>query len=157
MSNIARKDSSQKSYSLKERLIFGGNIGGSLGTYSYFQINPLVGYRITDRLGAGVGFNYIYSGSRGYAQHVYGPSAWSRFYPMKNIILHTEFEYLTMSLRTPTQTTYSANAPVWLVGGGYQTSGSKLNFGILILYDLIQDPQSPYSNPILRVGGMIGF
>jgi len=25
------------------------------------------------------------------------------------------------------------------------------------MYDLIQDPNSPYSNPIFRVGGLFGF
>lgn len=152
----AKQAEPAKATSFKDRLVFGGNLGGAIGTYSYFQVNPMVGYKLTDWWVSGVGFNYIYSGSRGYSQHIYGPSVWSRAYMFENILVHTEFEYLTMNFQTPHGDGYTNNAPVWLVGAGYQNSG-PVRFGILVLFDLIQDPRSPYSNPIFRVGGLIGF
>ncbi len=141
----------------KDRLVFGGNLGGAFGTFSYFQINPMLGYKVTDWWVNGIGFNYIYSGSRGYTQNIYGPSVWSRAYVYQGIMIHTEFEYLTLNLRAPNGDSYNANAPVWLVGGGYQSTGNGVGFGLLVLFDLLQDPNSPYINPIFRVGGMIGF
>lgn len=141
----------------KDRLVFGGNLGGSFGTYSYFQINPMVGYKVTDWWVNGIGFNYIYSGSRGYSQNTYGPSVWSRAYIYKSIMLHSEFEYLTMNFRNPYGEKFNGNAPVWLAGGGYQNTAGGFRFGILVLFDLIQNYNSPYANPIIRVGGMIGF
>ncbi len=152
-----KKEETQTKIPFKKRLVFGGNLGGSFGTYSYFQINPMVGYKTTDWWVNGIGVNYIYSGSRGYSQHVYGASVWSRAYIYKSIMLHTEYEYLTMNLRTPYGETFSANAPVWLVGGGYQNTAGGIGFGVLILFDLIQHYNSPYANPIIRIGGMIGF
>jgi len=152
-----KKEVSKDKKPIKDRLVFGGNLGGSLGTFSYFQINPMVGYKTTERWVNGIGFNYIYSGSRGYTQNIYGPSIWSRAYVYQGVMLHTEFEYLTLNLRAPNGATFNANAPVWLVGGGYQTTGNGVGFGILVLFDLLQDPNSPYINPIFRVGGMIGF
>jgi hypothetical protein len=140
----------------KDRLVFGGNLGGAFGTYSYFQANPMVGYKLNDWWVSGIGFNYIYSGSRGYSQHIYGPSVWSRAYVFESIVLHTELEYLTMNFQTPRGDQYNNNAPVWLVGAGYQSSG-QVRFGIMVLFDLLQDPHSPYTNPIFRVGGLIGF
>jgi hypothetical protein len=140
----------------KDRLVFGGNLGGAFGTYSYFQVNPMVGYKLTDWWVSGIGFNYIYSGSRGYSQNIYGPSVWSRAYVFESIVLHTELEYLTMNFQSPRGDSYTNNAPVWLVGAGYQSTG-QVRFGFLVLFDLLQDPRSPYSNPIFRVGGLIGF
>ncbi len=156
----AEKNSESKPKSktpFKDRLVFGGNLGGAFGTFSYFQINPMVGYKVTDWWVNGVGFNYIYSGSRGFTQNIYGPSVWSRAYVYQGIMLHTEFEYLTLNLRAPNGNSYNGNAPVWLVGGGYQSTSNGIGFGLLVLFDLIQHHNSPYSSPIFRVGGMIGF
>ncbi len=152
-----KTNSAQTKKSWKDRLVFGGNLGGTLGTYSYLQINPTVGYKVTDWWVNGIGLNYIYSGSRGYSQHVYGASAWSRAYIQRSIMLHTEFEYLTLNLRTPMNQNYTGNAPVWLVGGGYQSQGNGFGIGVLVLFDLLQHPNSPYTNPIFRIGGSIGF
>lgn len=152
-----KKDSSERKTPFKDRLVFGGNLGGSFGSVSYFQVNPMVGYKTTDWWVNGVGLNYIYAGSRGYTQNIYGASVWSRAYVLENVMLHTEYEYLTMNLRAPNGESYSANAPVWLVGAGYQSNGNGFGLSFMLLYDLIQDPNSPYSNPIIRVGGMFGF
>lgn len=152
-----KKDSSERKTPFKDRLVFGGNLGGSFGSVSYFQVNPMVGYKTTDWWVNGVGLNYIYAGSRGYTQNIYGASVWSRAYVVENVMLHTEYEYLTMNLRAPNGESFSANAPVWLVGAGYQSNGNGFGLSFMLLYDLIQDPNSPYSNPIIRVGGMFGF
>lgn len=158
VANSEKQANTKKSATpFKDRLVFGGNLGGAIGSVTYFQINPMVGYKVTDWWVNGIGANYIYSGSRGYRQHIYGPSVWSRAYIYQSIMLHTELEYLTLNMRAPNGASYTANAPVWLVGGGYQSRGNGVGFGILVLFDLLQDPNSPYVNPIFRVGGLIGF
>lgn len=140
-----------------ERLVFGGNFGGFFGAVSYVQINPMVGVKMNNWWVNGVGLNYIYTGGRGVRQHVYGASVWSRAYAFKSVFVHTEYEQLLRTASDQFGNNYRANVPVWLVGGGYQDNAGRLGLSILILYDLIQDPNSPYTMPIFRIGGLIGF
>ena len=50
----------QNNYSFRDRLFFGGNLGLAIGTYTDIEVSPLVGYYITPRWAAGVGFTYEY-------------------------------------------------------------------------------------------------
>jgi hypothetical protein len=140
-----------------ERLVFGGNFGGFFGPVSYLQINPMVGVKMNKWWINGVGLNYIYTGGSGVRQHVYGASVWSRAYAFKSVFVHTEYERLLRTASDQFGNNYRANVPVWLVGAGYQDNAGRLGLSILVLYDLIQDPNSPYSMPIFRIGGLIGF
>ncbi len=140
----------------RDRLVFGGNVGGYFGNPTYLQVNPMIGYRTTPWWVNGVGFNYTYVSAGGYAENMYGSSLWTRAYVVKTGILHSEFEMLRREASDQFGNTASVTVPVWLVGAGY-TSGGRIGFNAMVLYDLIQDSNSPYSNPIFRVGGLFGF
>src|SRR5215216_5004176 len=43
-----------------DRLVFGGGLGASFGTYTAVSVSPVIGYRFTDWLAAGVGVGYQY-------------------------------------------------------------------------------------------------
>jgi|GEM_PF-386201 hypothetical protein len=141
----------------RDRLVFGGNLGGYFGNQTFVQINPMVGYKTTDWWINGVGVNYMYVSSRNYSQSVYGASVWSRAYAFKSIFAQTEFEMLKLTARNPLNETFRANVPVWFVGGGYQSTGQGFGLSIMMLYDVIQDPNSPYNTPVFRIGGLFGF
>ncbi len=147
----------EKKVPLKDRLVFGGNVGGYFGNRSYFQLNPMVGYKMNSWWVNGVGLNYIYASGGGIKQNVYGASVWSRAYVFKSLMLHTEFEMLKLNYSAQNGSTFHATVPVWLIGAGYQTRSQGIGLGFMILYDLIQDPYSPYSSPVFRIGGLIGF
>lgn len=140
-----------------ERLVFGGNLGGYFGNQTFVQINPMVGYKTTSWWINGVGLNYMYVSSRNYSQSVYGASVWSRAYAFRSLFAQTEFEMLKLTARNPLNETFRANVPVWFVGGGYQSTGQGFGLSIMMLYDVIQDPNSPYSTPVFRIGGLFGF
>ncbi|MBL0314727.1 MAG: hypothetical protein IPP69_02745 [Flavobacteriales bacterium] len=137
----------------KDRLVYGGNIGGYLGNVTFVQLNPMVGYRVKDWLVPGIGLNYLYASSQGYSQNVYGASTWLRVYPFEQFFAHTELEYLNVNYKNSSGQSLKVDVPVWLVGAGYQENG----FGVMVLFDLIGDPYSPYSTPVFRIGGLIGF
>jgi len=60
--------------------------------------------------------------------------------------------------RSPDGILGRTNFPIWMVGGGYSSPpGSGLGFQLLILWDVIGDINSPYSNPIIRGGVSVGF
>lgn len=142
----------------RDRLVFGGNLGGAFGTNSYFQINPMVGYKTTSWWVNGVGLNYIYASSAGIRQNIIGGSIWSRAYLFKNFILHTEYEQMQRSLSDNFGNRLQVNVPVWFVGGGYQNNvGGGIGISALVLFDVINDPNSPYISPVVRIGGLWGF
>jgi len=141
----------------QDRLVFGGNLGGYFGNPTYLQLSPMVGYRTTDWWVNGIGVNYTYVSSSGYQENIYGASIWTRAYLLKALIAHSEFEILQRNAIDRYGNTAQANVPVWLVGAGYNSGGSRLGLSAMIMYDLIQDPNSPYNNPIIRIGGLFGF
>lgn len=152
-----KEEKREQKVPFKDRLVYGGNIGGYFGTRSFLQLNPMVGYKTTSWWLNGVGLNYIYASGGGIKQNVYGASVWSRAYIYKSLMLHTEFEMLSLNYTAQNGARFTAQVPVWFVGAGYQTRSNGIGLGFMILYDLIQDPNSPYSTPVFRVGGLIGF
>src|SRR5690625_7764740 len=44
----------------KEKLFFGGNIGLSFGSMTYINLSPLIGYRFSKMLSAGIQINGVY-------------------------------------------------------------------------------------------------
>jgi hypothetical protein len=117
----------------------------------------MVGYRTTPWLINGIGVNYTYYSTSTYRENIYGASLWTRASIFKSLFAHTEFEVLKRSALDGFGNRTEAIVPVWLVGAGYNSGGGMLRLNVMILYDLIQDPNSPYNQPIIRIGGLIGF
>jgi hypothetical protein len=155
-SSSSNKKSADVKTPIRDRLVFGGNVGGFFGNPTYLMANPMVGYKSTDWWVNGVGLNLTYISSNGYKETIYGSSIWSRAYIAKTIIAHTELELLRREASDQFGNYAAVNVPVWLVGAGYN-SGGRIGFSAMVLYDLIQDPNSPYGNPVFRVGGLFGF
>jgi hypothetical protein len=153
---------------LTNRLIFGGEIGLSFGTITYIKLAPLVGYRITDRLAAGLGPIYIYEKYRDYnlETSTYGAKVVVSFTVLKasdlpkglslgDIAVHVENEFLNVAVYDPYYTQFTDR--VWidnlLVGAGIvQSFGGRFGISVFILWDVTQNMYSPYSNPILKFG-----
>jgi hypothetical protein len=132
-------------------------LGGSFGNPSYFQLNPMVGYRTTPWWINGIGLNYTYFSTNANRGNIYGASVWTRATVFKTLFAHSEFEMLKLRAFDNTGITAEATVPVWLVGAGYNSGGSRLRLSAMIMYDLIQDPNSPYNQPMIRIGGLFGF
>jgi len=72
----------QNNYSFSDRLFFGGNLGLQIGTYTDIEVSPLVGYYITPRWAAGVGFTYEYYNNKYHwlvPSHVSGQYEYERY------------------------------------------------------------------------------
>ncbi|MEN9640693.1 MAG: hypothetical protein RLZZ262_2562 [Bacteroidota bacterium] len=138
--------------SFKERLVYGGNVGAFFGTATFVNINPMVGYKITEPWAAGIGINYLYYNTPAFRGSLFGKSVWTRHYFLEQFYAHAEFESIRYG-QTGYRELDKRNVNVALIGLGYQSN----YFGIAVLYDLIQDPYSPYSTPLFRIGGMMGI
>ena len=160
------------------RLVLGGSLGMVFGDYTNVDISPLVGYRFSDYIAAGINLNAQYGQfkSRDFytgntiqrdKYTIFGGGVWGRVYPLPMVFVHIQPEYNFVS---QSSTYYDNNAekqtlktnygvPSLLIGAGYtQSVGGRVGIGISVLYDVIQDKYSPYLNRIdFRVGFNVGF
>ncbi|MCK9447918.1 MAG: hypothetical protein M0Q41_02960 [Bacteroidales bacterium] len=145
--------------------VVGGDFGLGFSTYgSQIMLSPELGYSLLPRLEAGLRFTYSYSSykSSGYKiqSSYYGGAVYASYHIYKGILARIENELLNYQ-----PIIYSSNGFVegerkWVnsifVGGGYRQYFSRNGFGtILILYNLNETLDSPYNNPIFRMG--VGF
>lgn len=158
----------------KQKLFTGGNLGLSLGSITYINVSPLIGYRFSDLFAAGVQINSQYESVRYknpdnslYKKERYtvlGGGIFGRLYPLRQFFLQLqpEMNFIFGKVRyydgTPEQK-YRDHVASLLGGGGYsQAIGDNSAFVIMVLYDILQDDRSPYGNkPVFRAGVNIGF
>ncbi len=137
--------------------------------------------------GIGLGFKYyrarnffeIYSASAGGYQYFplkstfFYPSVWGRYLILDNLFVQAEAEYDMQSLKAykrdddpnsptvgdPISYKVNYNSPAVLLGLGYrQPVGANASMYLLGMYDVIQDPYSPYLRRIdFRIGFNIGW
>jgi hypothetical protein len=167
---VAGGDSTAKT-PFKDRLFVGGSLGLSFGDYTFVEVAPIVGYKITDALSAGIGGRYSYVNVNdsyygiSYSYSSYGGSLFSRYIVYKGIFLAAEFEannFQVYKLVDPINGVFTSGRawiPSLLLGGGYmQNAGGKASVFLSLLYDVLQDRNSPYYRiPVIRGGVMIGL
>lgn len=151
-------------------------------------ITPILGYRITDNFSAGIGLGYQYlwikegppvfvsinpsiEEPRPLNAHLYSPSIWARHIIWNNIFAHAEYEHNISSqtyyindhtqyaTRPIIKESNTVSVPSLLVGGGLrQPIGGRASMIFMILYDVLQEPNSPYANTVaIRFGINFGF
>lgn len=164
-----------------KNIFVGGGLGGYFGRdQTYLEIAPLVGYRITERLSAGIGGSYIYAKEKliidiidNNGQYIgsklitlernnYGVRLFGRYFVLDDVFLHSEFENLNAevveSVTVDKIFTRRQNIPALFIGGGYaQRLGGGSSLFIMALWDIIEDRYSPYQNPIIRIGVNVGL
>ncbi len=171
------EDTTEQSIPFKDRLYTGGSGGFGISSgILYLAISPMVGYKITDQWSAGVSARYVYYGpssTNSYIQSFkyYGAGMFTRYQFTPSLLGTIEYERLNVQNINPISSDYGKRvwANVLMVGGAYTASISQnIKAQIFLLYDLIDDPNSPYrynyifSGPnglpiIYRVGVSVGF
>ena len=163
--------------SFKDRLYTGGNVAFNIASdrgipIYFFETSPFVGYKVDQKFSVGLGAKYIYIGSKqaNFTYSVYGGNIFSRYKFTESLYGHAEFEVLRAYNLDPNSTSQGdrANVPMFFVGAGYNYSiGGAVNLQIMLLYDVINNINSPYQGnfmfgalgpPIIyRVGISIGI
>ncbi|WP_147323412.1 hypothetical protein [Chitinophaga silvatica] len=162
----------------RSRLILGGSLGAVFGDYTNLDLSPIIGYRFSEYIAAGVNVNAQYGSYRlrdyytgNTSQRdkytIFGAGVWGRVYPLPMLFVHVQPEYNFINQSSTVYNSvgdkqtfkYNYSVPSLLVGAGYtQSVGGRVGIGISILYDVIQDDRSPYRNNIVyRVGAGLGF
>lgn len=151
---------------LRDRFFFGGGVGLAFGDVDYVEVSPLVGFRVTPRLDAGLSLMYRWRSDDRYEPNLdtsdYGGTLFGRFRIVPNVFLEADFEsvnweYVRSDLSTDRETTTS-----FLAGGGYyQPLGGRAGLSVSVLYNFSydeDDPFEPYGSPyVFRVGFGVGF
>jgi hypothetical protein len=149
-----------------DKVFFGGNFGLQFGDQTVVDVNPLVGYRLTEKLSVGFTVTYVYYRFKdpynyfpSYSSNIYGGSLFTRYFLLENIFAHVEGEMLNLEVPNYFLNRYEReNVFGFYVGGGYrQPLGDRSSLNILLLYNLNEDRNSPYQNPIIRIGFGFGI
>lgn len=159
------KESELDGYSFAERCYWGGNLAGSLGTYgNYLEISPIFGYNLSPRLSAGIGLTYKYfSGINpyygvSYSTSVYGGSIFARYLLGNSFLLQGELETLNTEAWNDLKQKFERKfIPVACAGIGYRGDMGYNSYSyFLLMYDFIQDRDSPYPfSPLIIKIGMV--
>lgn len=143
-------------------LVVGGNLGASFGNITYVEIAPTIGYLFSPKYLAGLSGRYIYFEDQTFAPiytyktNIYGGGVYNQYFFLENFLAHAEYELL--NLDSPIKRNTRINVQSVFLGGGYRSSfGGASYVSILLLYNLNETPESPYSNPLLRIGFGIGL
>ncbi|MDA8695866.1 hypothetical protein N9L83_02835 [Flavobacteriales bacterium] len=145
----------------KERLTLGGTAALQLGSVTLIGGAPQLGYRFTENLVAGAGATYYFNRFKdiGYTQHLYGVNVFARHRLITRVFAHIESEAINLELSGPFNSLPERQwvSMLWVGGGYYRGLSDRLGAGVTILYDVTENPLSPYDNPTLRGGIAIGF
>lgn len=151
--------------SVKQRIFFGGDLGFSFGTSTYISVNPIIGYRITNRLSSGLGINYTYAKSNYYnfVGNMYGANVFASFTVVKNlgsvinfyegsgILLYGEYNVMNIShyykpLGREINYVYSP-----MLGVAFQSPISYRSYLlVMLLFNFNETSFSPYPNPVFK-------
>jgi hypothetical protein len=142
------------------RFYFGGSVGLMLSNdLTRVSVQPMVGYKLGPKasVGAKLGYEYYndHRADQDFESHNYGGSVFTRYRVIPQAYAHAEFEYTSYDF---------GDARVWvpflLLGGGYtQPISKKSQFMVEVLFDVLQDSNSPYDawEPVVNVGVGVGF
>lgn len=147
-----------------DRTFIGGSFGLAFGTYTFIDISPVLGYRITENFSVGAGPIYQYFRDKSYTPDyktsVYGGSLMARQVFLENFFVQGEFQLLNLdALYINSNNEFDlqrTNVPILLIGGGYIQRFSG-NSGLLLslMYDVVGDINSPYPNDLLIRAGVV--
>ncbi len=148
----------------RERTFVGGFLGLQVGSFTAVSLNLHAGYRLTDRLSAGLAGSYHYANDSWFGQsfssHMYGASVFARFRVHSGIFVHGEYERIRLESRLPPYDPHfdpddrpTVTEENYFIGAGYAIPMSeRVRLNILALYNLNRDSQAYLDNPFFRVG-----
>ena len=135
---------------VKERVVFGGDLGLDFGTITMVRLNPMVGAYVNKwwLIGLGGSFSYFSSKIMHYRDFTYGGLVFTEVYPIKYVVLHLEDWEVNLYDGYNYERVWTN---VWYLGGGFrQKLGKKSMVNYMILWKL---NQSKYfdNRPVFRI------
>lgn len=155
------EDSTRKKIDLS-KLRIGGNFGLQIGSYTFINLSPTVGYLfLKDRLEAGAGpiliFQSIrYSNSFRQRSFVYGSSLYARGYVWRGVFAQAQYDFVNKDSYFVLNN--RVNVHHLLIGAGYaQQIGNAGAFFVSLMYDVINNDESIYQGTFGRIPLMLNM
>ncbi len=181
--SLSKQENGDKKKFDKSRLLFGGGIGvGGVGGAFSFNIQPMIGYRITDKFHAGITLGYTHFSQQieydnlltGLPEiyksksSIISASLFARYFVFDMLFAQVEpeinsYDVGEVNYSTTTGKLYKTPQrlaiPSFLVGAGYGSRLGNISYmTIIVMYDLVQNPNSPYYKvPVIRGGLNLGL
>lgn len=145
---------------LTDRFLVGGGLGLQFGTITFVELSPKIGYRITDHFAAGVGGTYKFFRDRrfdrDYSTSMYGGRLFLQHDIYESFFGYGEFEILSYEGYDMSGNISQITSENILFGAGYKQWFSRKAYAyLLLLYNINETIETPYSNPVFRTGFMI--
>ena len=148
----------------QSRIYFGGHLNLSFGKYTVVGAQPIIGYKITPKLSAGIKIRYDYIKDKRYSPDYttsnYGGSLFTRYRIIPALYVHAEYAYNNYEINYFSEGSSRVWVPYLLLGAGYsQRVGSNTWLNFQVLFDVLQNSNSPYKSwqPFYSVGVGVGF
>jgi hypothetical protein len=149
----------------KSRNVFyGGTLGLSFGKYFRVSVQPMVGYKFSPQFSGGVKFIYEYINDTRYEPKTtwsnWGGSVFGRYRFIPQAYVHAEFAYVSYGVTISNYQSERTWVPFLFLGGGYvQPISASTSFFVEVLFDVLQDSNSPYDSwaPFISVGVAVGI
>ena len=144
------------------KVYYGGELGLSLfGDVFRIRVAPLIGYKLSSKasVGAKVAYEYLNYSNSDFTANNYGASVFGRYRVVPQAYVHGEFVYASYERQTFTGSERNW-VPFLLLGAGYVQPVSPRTFLYAeVLFDVLQDKNSPYKDwePFVSVGVSVGF
>ncbi len=156
----------KKKQNTGNKVYFGGSMGFMFGTYTSISLYPTIGYKFTPKLSGGLKIYYQYVKDKRYVgatyeSSSYGGGLFARYRIIPQLYIHAEYAQINYDLWDYNlQETSRIWVPFLYLGAGFsQRMGGNAWLNAQILFDVLQDPNSPYGSwePIYSVGVGVGF
>jgi hypothetical protein len=154
----------QESTLTESKVYYGGTLSFSFGDIFRIGVAPYVGYKVTPKFSVGGKIGYEYLEDNRYSQkltsHNYGGSVFTRYQIHPRVYAHGEFAYISYSYKISELESDRLWVPFLLLGGGFmQPMGGRSSLIVEVLFDVLQDGNSPYEkwSPFVSIGVGVGI
>ena len=154
----------QESKGRNPKVYYGGYANFSVGTYTRIGFEPLIAYKLFPKFSIGTKLSYEYVKDKRYeTMHEtsnFGISVFARRRFFRRLYAHIEYSEMNYKLYDSLGSSDRYWVSFLYLGGGISLPISKTtSVNAEVLWDLIQDPHSPYKTvqPFFNVGIGIGF
>ena len=158
-----------------DKVFVGGGFGAGFGSYTYINIAPIIGYRVSPRLSVAMRIMYQYTtydyyvaGDKvNFSGNDYGIGGFARFIVKGPFYLQAEYEHLNYEdIDYQDGSSLRSSFDSFMAGGGIaQPIGGKAFFFLTVMYNFSYNNinrnntyRVPYNSPmVIRVGITAGF
>lgn len=144
------------------RIYYGGSVTLSFGDVTRIGVYPMIGYKLTPKasIGGEVGYEYLKYDSPSTSTSNYGGSAFALYSILPQLYARSKFSLINYEVFSSTASSSRTTVPFLLLGGGVvQRMSARTAAYAEVLFDVLQDDDSPYESwePFVSIGVGVGF